>query len=67
MLAFLARRVLFGGLTVLLTAVFAFGIIRLLRPELYGGQNLVAGTWQLGDLAIMRFDPRIRASGKPVG
>ena len=46
MLPFLARRFLFGALTLLLTAFFAFGVIRLLRPELYGGQNLVTGTWR---------------------
>ena len=42
---FLLRRVLWGLLTVVLTAFFAFGMIRILRPELYGGQSVIAGTW----------------------
>jgi peptide/nickel transport system permease protein len=45
MLPFLVRRVLWGVLTLVLTAFFAFGMIRLLRPELYGGQNVLTGTW----------------------
>jgi ABC-type dipeptide/oligopeptide/nickel transport system permease component len=45
MLPFLVRRVLWGLATLVLTAFFAFGMIRLLRPELYGGQSLVTGTW----------------------
>ena len=41
------RRVAFGVATVFLTACFAYGMIRLLRPETYGGgQNLLVGTWQ---------------------
>jgi peptide/nickel transport system permease protein len=44
-LAFLVRRVLWGVGTLVLTAFFAFGMIRLLRPELYGGQSIVTGTW----------------------
>ena len=45
MLPFLVRRVLWGALTLVLTAFFAFGMIRVLRPELYGGQSVLAGTW----------------------
>jgi peptide/nickel transport system permease protein len=46
-LRFLIRRVAFGVVTVFLTACFAYGMIRLLRPDTYGGgQNLFVGTWQ---------------------
>jgi peptide/nickel transport system permease protein len=44
-LPFLVRRILWGVLTLVLTAFFAFGIIRVLRPELYGGQSVITGTW----------------------
>jgi peptide/nickel transport system permease protein len=44
-LPFLVKRVLWGVLTLILTAFFAFGIIRVLRPELYGGQSVITGTW----------------------
>jgi peptide/nickel transport system permease protein len=46
MVAFLVRRGLFGVLTVGITAFFAYGIIRLLRPDEYGGgEPLLSGTW----------------------
>ena len=64
MLGFLLRRVRFGVLTLVLTACFAFGVIRLLRPELYGGQNLLAGTWQDVRAALLHLtvggDPTIK-------
>jgi peptide/nickel transport system permease protein len=54
----------FGVLTLILTACFAFGIIRLLRPELYGGQNLFAGTWMDVKDALLHLtvggDPSIK-------
>jgi peptide/nickel transport system permease protein len=31
--------------TLILTAFFAFGMIRLLRPELYGGESVITATW----------------------
>ena len=43
MLAFLVRRVLFAAGTLVLTAFFAYGTIRVLRPELYEGQGLSSG------------------------
>ncbi len=44
MLAYLARRLLWAVGTLLITAFFAYGMIRLLRPELYPGEALVGGT-----------------------
>jgi peptide/nickel transport system permease protein len=61
--AYLFRRLLWGVFTVLVTAFFAYGIIRLLRPELYGGQSLLAGTWRDVDRAVFQLtlgDPEIR-------
>ena len=41
------RRIVFAAVTVFLTGCFAYGMIRLLRPETYGGgQNLFVGTWE---------------------
>src|SRR3954454_22168893 len=60
---YIVRRLLWGVLTVVLTAFFAYGIIRLLRPELYGGQSLFWGTWHDVDRAVFRLtlgDPEIR-------
>ena len=46
MVGFLARRVIYAVLTVIATAFFAYGLIRLLRPETFGGgENLFVGTW----------------------
>jgi peptide/nickel transport system permease protein len=56
MLGFLVRRVLWGVATVILTAFFAFGMIRLLRPELYGGQAIVPGTWMDVKAALLHLD-----------
>jgi len=42
---FLVRRLLFAAGTVLLTAFFAYGVIRLLRPERTPGEPVLAGTW----------------------
>jgi peptide/nickel transport system permease protein len=56
MLGFLARRLLFAAGTLVLTAFFAYGIIRLLRPELYPGEALAGGLW--GDVwdALLHLD-----------
>ena len=47
-----------------LTAGFAYGLIRLLRPETYGGgENLFVGTWHDVDRAVFHLtlgDPEIR-------
>jgi peptide/nickel transport system permease protein len=47
-LIYLARRLAQGAVVVLLTAIFAYGGIRYLRPELYGGESWLDGT--TGDL-----------------
>lgn len=44
-LGYLVRRLLWGVAVVVLTAVFAYGGIRLLRPELDPSHNLVTGLW----------------------
>jgi peptide/nickel transport system permease protein len=57
MIAFLVRRGLFGVLVVGLTAFFAYGMIRLLRPEEYGGgQPLLTGTWQDVDRQLLHLE-----------
>ena len=56
MLGFLIRRLLFGALTVALIAFFAYGMIRLLRPELYPGQSVVSGTWDDVDRELLHFE-----------
>jgi peptide/nickel transport system permease protein len=55
-LPFLLRRILWGVLTLLLTACFAFGIVRLLRPELYGGQSVITGTWTDVEQALLHLN-----------
>jgi hypothetical protein len=63
-LGFLARRLLFAVGTLVLTAFFAYGTIRVLRPELYAGQELADGLWT--DVTVS-LDPRIRSRGRTVG
>lgn len=63
MLAFLVRRVLWGVATVFLTACFAYGIIRLLRPGQYGSGPLITGTWQDVNRSLLHLtlgDPFIK-------
>jgi peptide/nickel transport system permease protein len=55
-LAFLVRRVLFAALTLVLTAFFAYGTIRLLRPELFRGQTLAGGTLHDVSRALLHLD-----------
>jgi peptide/nickel transport system permease protein len=55
-LGFLARRVLFAALTIVLTAFFAYGTIRVLRPELYEGQSTGAGIWHDVTRALLHLD-----------
>jgi peptide/nickel transport system permease protein len=44
---FLLRRLLWAAATVVLTAFFAYGIIRLLRPDRYPpGAGVLSGTWE---------------------
>jgi peptide/nickel transport system permease protein len=54
--AFLVRRVLFAALTLVLTAFFAYGLIRVLRPELYEGQGLSHGVWHDVTRALLHLD-----------
>ena len=56
MLAFLARRLLFGAATVVLIAFFAYGMIRLLRPELYPGQSVISGTWNDVNRSLLHLE-----------
>jgi peptide/nickel transport system permease protein len=60
---YVIRRLLWGVGTVVVTAFFAYGIIRLLRPDMYGGQGLLAGTWQDVDRSVFHLtlgDPYLR-------
>jgi peptide/nickel transport system permease protein len=63
-LGFLVRRLLWAAATIVLTACFAYGLIRLLRPETYGyGENLFVGTWHDVDRAVFHLtlgDPELR-------
>jgi peptide/nickel transport system permease protein len=63
-LGYVARRLLWGVATIVLTACFAYGLIRLLRPENYGGgENLFIGTWHDVDRAVFQLtlgDPELR-------
>ncbi|HKG67059.1 MAG TPA: ABC transporter permease [Solirubrobacteraceae bacterium] len=56
MLAFLLRRLLFAAGTVILTAFFAYGTMRALRPEQYPGQATVADLFSDVDRALLHFD-----------
>ena len=64
MLGYLVRRLLWAVATIVLTACFAYGLIRLLRPEAYGGgENLFVGTWHDVDRAVFHLtlgDPELR-------
>jgi peptide/nickel transport system permease protein len=55
-LAFLLRRILFAAGTVILTAFFAYGTMRWLRPEQYPGQATVADLLSDVDRALLHFD-----------
>ena len=56
MLGFLVRRVVYAVATVILTAFFAYGIIRLLRPDRYPpGDSVLGGTWRDVEDALFRF------------
>jgi peptide/nickel transport system permease protein len=56
MVLYLLRRLVFAIVTVVLTAIFAYGLIRLLRPELYEGQSFAGGTWSDVSGALVRLD-----------
>jgi peptide/nickel transport system permease protein len=55
-LAFVLRRLLFAAGTVILTAFFAYGTMRALRPEQYPGQATVADLFSDVDRALLHFD-----------
>jgi peptide/nickel transport system permease protein len=54
--AFLLRRLLFAMGTVVLTAFFAYGTIRVLRPELYEGQGITSGVLHDVGRALLHLD-----------
>jgi len=58
MLLYLARRLFYGALVVLATAVFAYGGIRALRPDIpgYAGTSWLAGTWDDVTQALLHLD-----------
>ena len=56
MLGFLVRRLLWAAVTVVLTAFFAYGIIRVLRPELYGDEATLGGLWSDVSRALLHLD-----------
>ena len=56
MLGYLARRLLWAVGTLIITAFFAYGMIRLLRPELYPGEALVGGTVGQVRRALLELD-----------
>ena len=56
MLAFLLRRLLFAAGTLILTAFFAYGTMRALRPEQYPGQATVADLLSDVDRALLHLD-----------
>jgi len=55
-LAFFLRRLLFAAGTILLTAFFAYGTMRFLRPEQYPGQATVADLFSDVDRALLHLD-----------
>src|SRR5215216_5728397 len=56
MLGFLLRRLLFAAGTLILTAFFAYGTMRALRPEQYPGQATVADLFSDVDRALLHLD-----------
>jgi peptide/nickel transport system permease protein len=64
-LGYLVRRLLWAAATVVLTAFFAYGIIRLLRPDRYPpGESVLGGTWRDVEDALFHLtlgDPEIHA------
>jgi peptide/nickel transport system permease protein len=55
-LVFLLRRLFFAAGTLVITAFFAYGTIRVLRPELYEGQGLSNGLWHDVTGALLHLD-----------
>jgi peptide/nickel transport system permease protein len=55
-LAFFLRRLFYAAGTLILTAFFAYGTMRALRPEQYPGQATVAGLFSDVDRALLHLD-----------
>jgi peptide/nickel transport system permease protein len=53
---FLLRRLVWAAGTVVLTAFFAYGLMRGLRPEQYPGDAFVSGTWHQMSRALFHLD-----------
>jgi peptide/nickel transport system permease protein len=53
---YVARRVLYAIGTLVITAFFAYGIIRVLRPELYPGEATLGGVWSDVTGALLHLD-----------
>jgi peptide/nickel transport system permease protein len=53
---FLVRRLFYAVMTVIATAFFAYGIIRVLRPELYPGEATLGGLWGDVSRALLHLD-----------
>ena len=56
MLAYLVRRLFYAVGTLILTAFFAYGVMRALRPEQYPGQATVADLFSDVDRALLHLD-----------
>ena len=56
MFAFLLRRLFYAAGTLILTAFFAYGTMRALRPEQYPGQATVADLFSDVDRALLHLD-----------
>jgi peptide/nickel transport system permease protein len=56
-LLFLIRRVVFGAATVFITAWFAYGMMRVLRPDMYGREPVISGTWADIRANVIHFAP----------
>jgi peptide/nickel transport system permease protein len=53
---FLVRRLLWAAGTIVLTAFFAYGMIRVLRPDRYPpGEGVLSGTWRDVEDALFNF------------
>ena len=56
MLGFLVRRLVWAAATVVLTAFFAYGMIRVMRPELYPGEATLGGLSGDVSRALLHLD-----------
>jgi peptide/nickel transport system permease protein len=55
-LVYLLRRLLFAAGTIVLTAFFAYGMIRFMRPELFSGYSPANGVFHDVDRALLHLD-----------